>query len=127
MEAGLCAGYLLTSLINLSLGLISWRLMFLIGIVPALLALYIRARLSEPENFKQIKQEREKAITLCKLGILSPSQKALESPLAILLSKDYLRTTLVVSTLVVSTLVVSTLAGAAIAGYGQPFSGFRPG
>jgi len=107
MEAGFCLGYLATSLANLSVGNVSWRLMFLIGILPALLALYIRMRLSEPENFKEVQYEREKARKLRAMGHRVESNRALTSPMAVLFSREYLRTTL----------VVTTLAGVAIVGY----------
>jgi MFS family permease len=58
MEAAFCVGYMLTSLINIGVGTNSWRLLFVAGIVPALLTLYIRARLREPESFQRLQIER---------------------------------------------------------------------
>jgi MFS family permease len=57
MEAAFCVGYMLTSLINVGVGTNSWRLLFVAGIVPALLTLYIRSRLREPESFQRMQLE----------------------------------------------------------------------
>ena len=37
----------------------AWRIVFLVGVLPALLALYIRRRLEEPERWQQAKREAE--------------------------------------------------------------------
>lgn len=58
-------GNISAALINFGFGLAEeeglvqspWRMMFLVGAVPALLALIIRARLREPERWKQISHE----------------------------------------------------------------------
>lgn len=55
-QIGVLAAALLTPLL---LPVISWRGMFLVGIFPAFVAWYLRARLHEPEIFTR-KQEREK-------------------------------------------------------------------
>ncbi|MBI4534449.1 MAG: MFS transporter [Candidatus Melainabacteria bacterium] len=48
MMAALCAGWLCTSLINFWIGHLGWRMLFVVGIIPALLTVYIRAKLKEP-------------------------------------------------------------------------------
>lgn len=58
MEAAFCVGYMLTSLLNFGVGTNSWRLLFVIGIVPALLTLYIRMKLREPESFQRMQLEQ---------------------------------------------------------------------
>jgi MFS family permease len=58
-------GNISAALINLGLGLAEgeglptspWRIMFLIGAIPALLALVIRRRLKEPERWQQVSHE----------------------------------------------------------------------
>lgn len=45
-------GYLLAALLNLVLGPIGWRALFFVGVAPALVTLYIRAKLKEPEQFR---------------------------------------------------------------------------
>lgn len=58
MEASFCLGYMLTSVLTFALGHGSWRMLFVAGIVPALLTLYIRSRLREPESFQRLQIER---------------------------------------------------------------------
>lgn len=58
-------GNISAALINWQLGLVEgeglptspWRIMFLIGALPALLALFIRRRLKEPEQWKQVSHD----------------------------------------------------------------------
>ncbi len=62
-------GNISAALINLQLGIVGeeglpgniapWRLMFWIGAIPALLALFIRGRLKEPEQWVQAKKENK--------------------------------------------------------------------
>jgi MFS family permease len=65
LQAFSAFGNISAALINLGLGLAEgeglvtspWRIMFLIGALPALLALFIRRRLKEPERWKQASHE----------------------------------------------------------------------
>lgn len=108
MECGFCLGYLATSLANLGLGELSWRFMFLIGIVPAFLALYIRLKLKEPDNFNKVKSIRDGLKNNKENNHLSKSQvDALNKPVKSLFSDLYLK----------PTLIVVTLTGVAIVGY----------
>ncbi len=50
MAAATALGYLLIALVNLLLGNAGWRYIFLTGIAPALLAVYVRLKISEPEH-----------------------------------------------------------------------------
>ncbi|MEX0725158.1 MAG: MFS transporter, partial [Planctomycetaceae bacterium] len=58
-------GNISAALINMGLGLAAeeglptspWRIMFLIGAIPALLALFIRRRLKEPERWQQVSHD----------------------------------------------------------------------
>lgn len=67
MSCSLGFGYLVTALLNLSLGGFGWRWLFLAGISPAFLTVYIRAKLKEPERFTQVNDQRKllrlKAVT----------------------------------------------------------------
>ncbi len=45
-------GYLVASFLNLLVGGLGWRWLFLVGIVPALLTAYIRANLKEPVQYE---------------------------------------------------------------------------
>lgn len=51
MASSLGFGYLATATLNLLLGHHGWRWLFVAGIVPAFLTVYIRAKLKEPEQF----------------------------------------------------------------------------
>jgi MFS family permease len=65
LQAFSAFGNISAALINLALGLAEgeglvtspWRIMFLIGALPALLALFIRRRLKEPERWQQASHE----------------------------------------------------------------------
>ena len=105
MECGFCLGYLATSLFNLGLGAVSWRLMFLVGIAPAFLALYIRLRLKEPEQFKQVNEVRNSRSLSSKLS--ADELEVLNNPLKALFKAEYMK----------KTLVVTSLTAVAIVGY----------
>lgn len=53
MASSLGFGYMVTASLNLLLGHYGWRWLFVAGIVPAFLTVYIRAKLKEPEQFVQ--------------------------------------------------------------------------
>lgn len=54
-------GYLATSLLNMCIGGMGWRLLFVIGVTPALLTLYVRAKLKDTEEFEFISEARKRA------------------------------------------------------------------
>jgi MFS family permease len=66
MALGLLETYGHLSGLN-AVGLNAWRVLFLIGLVPALLVVFIQARLKEPESWRQAKQAAD-AGTGKKLG-----------------------------------------------------------
>lgn len=49
-------GYLIAALLNLWLGGLGWRVLFLAGVAPALVTLYIRMKIKEPEQFVTVQQ-----------------------------------------------------------------------
>ena len=53
-------GFLISSIVNLSFGYLGWRLIFCIGLVPALLSLPIRMAVKEPERWVKAKERGEK-------------------------------------------------------------------
>lgn len=53
-------GFLVSSLINLNFGHLGWRLIFCVGLVPALLSLVIRMSIKEPERWVKARQRGEK-------------------------------------------------------------------
>jgi MFS family permease len=54
-------GYLATSLLNLCFGSMGWRLLFLVGVTPALLTFYVRAKLKDTEEFRFLSEARRRA------------------------------------------------------------------
>ncbi len=58
MQSAWALGFFLAAFVNLCLGTQGWRMVFLMGTAPALLALFIRARVNEPECWQEIQQRR---------------------------------------------------------------------
>lgn len=106
MQSGYAIGYLGTSLANLCVGNLSWRVMFLIGIVPAFLALYIRNKVEEPEHFIEVQRARQKAQT-AEHNLDEKQLTALKNPLKALVDSEHLKTTV----------TVVSVTGVAIVGY----------
>ncbi len=61
MATSLGFGYLLTATLNLYLGHLGWRTLFIAGIAPAFLTVYIRAKLKESHRFEEARAERQQA------------------------------------------------------------------
>ena len=53
-------GFLLAALLGLFAGGLGWRVLLLFGLIPAVLALFIRLRVKEPERWKKAKERGEK-------------------------------------------------------------------
>ena len=60
MASSFGCGYLVASLLNLFLGGLGWRWLFVAGIVPALLTAYIRAKLKEPVQFELMREYKQR-------------------------------------------------------------------
>lgn len=54
-------GYLATSVLNLLLGGLGWRMLFVVGIVPALMTLYLRTHLKESTEFEFLREAKRRA------------------------------------------------------------------
>jgi MFS transporter, SHS family, lactate transporter len=68
LQEGYAAGYLLAAVVYyLFFALIGWRGMFVVGVLPALLVLYIRIHVKESPAFEQQQQRRERPGTLAAL------------------------------------------------------------
>ncbi len=59
MATSLGFGYFLTAGLNLWLGEFGWRWLFVAGVAPAFLTVYIRMKLKEPPQFEKAKAERK--------------------------------------------------------------------
>lgn len=99
-------GYLLAGALNMWLGHLGWRWLFLAGIVPALLTVYIRAKLKDSMQF-QLVQEYKRRFRKPRTDTTSDSQSGLISPLKQLFTPENRR----------KVLVVSALSSTAVVGY----------
>lgn len=61
-------GYLCTALLNYALGGFGWRCLYLVGVIPALLTIYIRLRLKDSPEFMQVMQRMHKEESVSKKG-----------------------------------------------------------
>ncbi len=52
-------GYLIAAVLNYFVGPFGWRWLFFAGVAPALVTVYIRSKLDEPEQFKVVQQMRK--------------------------------------------------------------------
>lgn len=59
MQSGAGLGFFLAAFVYFLVGSFGWRWVFLAGILPGLVAFYIRRRLEEPEVWSRTKRERE--------------------------------------------------------------------
>lgn len=60
MTSSFGCGYLAASFLNLWLGHLGWRWLFVAGIIPALLTLYIRAKLKDPLQFQLVQEYKRR-------------------------------------------------------------------
>jgi MFS family permease len=72
-------GYLIAAFLNLFLGSIGWRWLFLAGVVPAILTAYIRAKLKEPVQF-ELTREYKKRLRAKPISELTEEEAALLRP-----------------------------------------------
>lgn len=61
MASSLGFGYMCTATLNLLLGHHGWRWLFVAGVVPAFLTLYIRLKLKEPHQYVQVQEQKAAA------------------------------------------------------------------
>lgn len=99
MATSLGFGYLLTASLNLMLGGFGWRWLFVAGIAPAFLTLYIRSKLKEPENFTRMQSAREEAKNTNHEHRTEEQHELMKSPFATLISPENIRKTCIVAML----------------------------
>jgi MFS family permease len=58
LQSAAALGYFLAALINLWVGAVSWRYVYLIGALPAIFVLFIRMAVKEPERWVEAKEQR---------------------------------------------------------------------
>lgn len=61
MATSLGCGYFVTATLNLLLGHLGWRTLFIAGVAPAFLTVYIRMKLKESHHFVEACEERKRA------------------------------------------------------------------
>ena len=81
------------------LGGFGWRWLFVAGIAPAFLTLYIRTKLKEPENFTRMQDARTEAINTHADSRTDAQHELLKPAFSTLISKENLRKTVIVSML----------------------------
>ena len=99
MATSLGFGYLLTALLNLGLGHHGWRYLFLAGITPAFLTVYIRAKLKESNHFQEVQAEKQLAQSKPEHERDEQDKKVLRSGFSEIFAGENLAKTIVVSCL----------------------------
>jgi len=74
MMSAYSVGYFAAALINLTISPIGWRWVYVVGVVPALIAVVIRRTIHEPERWTIIKQRRDNVL---RHGARTESDRAL--------------------------------------------------
>ena len=69
LQSAWAGGFFIAALINLLFGEYGWRVIFLIGILPALLTLMVRALVKEPDRWLKVKMERERIRRLARPSV----------------------------------------------------------
>jgi MFS family permease len=62
LQSAWAAGFFLAALANLLLGIYGWRILFLVGILPALVTLLVRFMVREPERWLKVSEDRKHAL-----------------------------------------------------------------
>jgi MFS family permease len=60
LQSAWAGGFFIAALVNLFFGTYGWRVIFLIGILPAVITLLVRAFVKEPDRWLKVKSERER-------------------------------------------------------------------
>lgn len=105
MATSLGFGYLLTALLNLVLGPYGWRWLFVAGIAPAFLTVYIRTKLKESAHFESVQERRNHILAKADYERTEQEQKLLSGGVADLFNKANFRKTLIVSMLTSSAII----------------------
>jgi MFS family permease len=100
-------GFLLAALLNLGLGSLGWRWLFVAGVAPAFITLYIRATLKEPEQFTAVQSLKQKLRKKPRQLLTDAERKLLRFTFPVLFSAENRS----------KVLVVIGLASSAIIGY----------
>ena len=90
MASSFGSGYLVASLLNLWLGGFGWRWLFVIGVAPALLIAFIRAKLKEPAQFELMREYKQHLRAIAKVDLGAQEAEFLQCCLGMfLMTKIY--------------------------------------
>jgi MFS family permease len=62
LQSAWAAGFFIAALVNLFFGVYGWRVIFILGIFPALVTLLIRVMVKEPEQWLKVKADRQQVL-----------------------------------------------------------------
>lgn len=99
MATSLGFGYLLTATLNLFLGHIGWRALFVAGVAPAFLTVYIRAKLKESDHYHAVAEERKRILAKPQHERTADEHEHVKLTILHLFTKENRRNTLMVSVL----------------------------
>jgi len=97
LQSAWAAGFFIAALANLFVGAYGWRIMFLIGILPAFVSLFVRLMVKEPDRWVKANQSRRMALQKNHRSV--EQQELLAFSLNRLFRPDLRRRTIVGSTL----------------------------
>ncbi len=109
-------GYLAASLLNLCLGNLGWRYLFIAGIAPALLTAFIRAKLREPVQFELMREYKQRLRAKAKTELSRDEAEHLQFTLPQIFNGNNIR----------KTILVTAIASTAIVGYWAVLSWIPP-
>lgn len=99
LATSLGVGYLLTAGLNLALGSYGWRWLFVAGIVPAFLTVYMRMKLKDSDHFHEMKEKRDTAKNKLHEHRTEEDHAMLSDSFKALLSAENFKKTMIVGTL----------------------------
>lgn len=109
LQSGFSIGYLVLGAVNLLVGSQGWRVLYLVGIVPALLALYMRFKLEDTEDARLVREHRRKIASMPGAELDDYQSRLLKLPLFELFSSENIKKVTVLVVLA-STVCIGTYA-----------------
>ncbi len=105
MQSSFGVGCLLSGAFTLGLGEGAWRGLFLIGIVPALVAFYIRSQLTEPQAFNLVKEHRKRLAQRSAAELSESEKELIQNPITPLMKGENLKN-LILATVISASAIV---------------------
>jgi MFS family permease len=99
LQSAFSFGVLLLAAINLSIGHFGWRYLYIVGVLPALLAIYIRLKLQEPASAQVARRHRDRLRNQTQQSLSREEAEFLRFPFVELFTAKYLRKTVIVAAL----------------------------